>query len=80
MTAPFGEYIQVQAIAAAAPGMICGRNMIVRAAAPKNADLISLTTEATTSATMTGMTVKKMIRKNAWPIEDSSLGSVNTDT
>ena len=42
--------------------------------------MISLTTEATTSATVTGMTVKKMIRKKAWPIEDSNRGSVKTDT
>ena len=34
LTAPSGEYIQVQAIAAAAPGMICGRNIKVRAVAP----------------------------------------------
>ena len=78
LTAPFGEYIQVQATAAAAPGMICGRNIRVRATPPKNFDLTSRTMEATISATITGSTVKKMIRMNACAMEDNNAGSVKT--
>src|SRR5664279_6257604 len=73
-TAPFGVYIQVQAIAAAAPGMMYGKNMMVRAVAVSTLDWISRTTEATTRPIRIGSTVKKMIRKNACQIEPSNLG------
>src|SRR6476646_4765545 len=61
LTAPLGVYIQVQAIAAAAPGMMYGRNMIVRAVAVSTFDRISRTTEATSSQIRMGQKVEKMI-------------------